>query len=139
MIPKIKISDNVEKVTNPGMKTVYRIYDHETGMAQADLLALVDEKFDESDDLTIYHPMSRWKYKVIPGGTYELRELLVPIFKRGQVVYQCPSLDGIREYSKRELDTIWEEIKRFAYPQEYYVDLTKKLLDLKLQLLNEHK
>ena len=139
MIPKIKISDNVEKVTNPGMKTVYRIYDHETGMAQADLLALVDAKFDESDDLTIYHPMSRWKYKVIPGGTYELRELLVPIFKRGQVVYQCPSLDGIREYSKRELDTIWEEIKRFAYPQEYYVDLTKKLLDLKLQLLNEHK
>lgn len=139
MIPKIKISDNVEKVTNPGMKTVYRIYDHETGMAQADLLALVDEKFDENDDLTIYHPMSRWKYKVIPGGTYELRELLVPIFKRGQVVYQCPSLDGIREYSKRELDTIWEEIKRFAYPQEYYVDLTKKLLDLKLQLLNEHK
>lgn len=139
MIPKIKISDNVEKVTNPGMKTVYRIYDHETGMAQADLLALVDEKFDENEDLTIYHPMSRWKYKVIPGGTYELRELLVPIFKRGQVVYQCPSLDGIREYSKRELDTIWEEIKRFAYPQEYYVDLTKKLLDLKLQLLNEHK
>lgn len=139
MIPKIKISDNVEKVTNPGMKTVYRIYDHETGMAQADILALVDEKFDENDDLTIYHPMSRWKYKVIPGGTYELRELLVPIFKRGQVVYQCPSLDGIREYSKRELDTIWEEIKRFAYPQEYYVDLTKKLLDLKLQLLNEHK
>lgn len=139
MIPKIKISDNVEKVTNPGMKKVYRIYEKETGMAQADLLALEDEKFDDTKDLTIYHPMSRWKYKVIEGGSYELRELLVPIFVRGEVVYQCPSLDGIREYSKRELATIWEEIKRFAYPQEYYVDLTKDLLDLKLKLLNEHK
>lgn len=139
MIPKIKISDNVEKVTNPGLKKVYRIYEKDTGMAQADLMALEHEVLDDQKDLTIYHPMSRWKYKVIQGGTYELRELLVPIFIRGKVVYQCPSLDGIREYSKRELDTIWEEIKRFAYPQEYYVDLTKDLLDLKLKLLNEHK
>ena len=125
MIPKIKISDNVEKVTNPGLKKVYRIYEKDTGMAQADLMALEHEVLDDQKDLTIYHPMSRWKYKVIEGGTYELRELLVPIFLRGKIVYQCPSLDGIREYSKRELDTIWEEIKRFAYPQEYYVDLTK--------------
>lgn len=139
MIPKIKISDNVEKVTNPGLKKVYRIYEKDTGMAQADLMALEHEVLDDQKDLTIYHPMSRWKYKVIEGGTYELRELLVPIFLRGKIVYQCPSLDGIREYSKRELDTIWEEIKRFAYPQEYYVDLTKDLLDLKLKLLNDHK
>lgn len=139
LIPKIKISDNAEKVTNPGMKKLYRIFDKETNMAEADLMALMDEEFDENQDLTIFHPMSRWKYKVIPGGTYELKELLVPIFKRGELVYKQPTLEEIRSYCSKELDTIWEEIKRFAYPQEYYVDLTEKLLTLKLELLNKYK
>lgn len=139
IIPKIKISDNVEKVTNPGLKKLYRIIDKETNMAQADLMALWDEKLDESKDLTIYHPMSRWKYKVIPAGSYILKELLVPIFIRGEQVYEEPTLDEIRAYCAEQLEYIWEEIKRFEYPQEYYVDLTEKLLTLKLEMLNEYK
>ena len=139
IIPKIKISDNVEKVTNPGLKKLYRIIDKETNMAQADLMALWDEELDESEDLTIYHPMSRWKYKVIPAGTYTLKELLVPIFIRGKQVYEEPTLDEIRTYCTKQLDYIWEEIKRFEYPQEYYVDLTEKLLSLKLEMLKAHK
>ena len=139
IIPKIKISDNVEKVTNPGLKKLYRIIDKETNMAQADLMALWDEELDESKDLTIYHPMSRWKYKVIPAGSYILKELLVPIFIRGEQVYEEPTLDEIRAYCAEQLEYIWEEIKRFEYPQEYYVDLTEKLLTLKVEMLNEYK
>ncbi len=139
MIPKIKISDNVEKVTNPGMKNLNRIYDVETGMAIADLLTLEDEVIDTSKDLTIYHPMSRWKYKVIPANSYKVRDMLVPIFKDGKLVYDLPTLQEIREYSQKELDTIWDEIKRFVYPQEYYVDLSEKLLDLKLSMLKKYK
>ena len=139
MIPKIKISDNVEKVTNPGMKNVYRIIDKQTNKAQADLLALEDEILDPNQDLTIYHPMSRWKYKVIPAGSYTLRSLLEPIFLQGELVYHCPSLAEIRDYAQKELDLIWEETKRFTYPQEYYVDLTEKLLTLKLDLLKKYK
>lgn len=139
MIPKIKISDNVEKVTNPGIKNLYRIYDKETGMAQADLMALYEEKFDENEDLAIYHPMSRWKYKIIKGGTYSLRSLLVPIIERGELVYDLPDLKEIREYTQKELETLWEEIKRFVNPQEYYVDLTDKLLNLKLNMLDQYK
>lgn len=139
MIPKIKISDNVEKVTNPGIKNLYRIYDKETGMAQADLMALYEEKFDENEDLAIYHPMSRWKYKIIKGGTYSLRPLLVPIIERGELVYDLPDLKEIREYTQKELETLWEEIKRFVNPQEYYVDLTDKLLNLKLNMLDQYK
>ncbi len=139
LIPKIKISDNVEKVTNPGIKNLYRIYDKETGMAQADLMALYEEKFDENEDLAIYHPMSRWKYKIIKGGTYSLRPLLVPIIERGELVYDLPDLKEIREYTQKELETLWEEIKRFVNPQEYYVDLTDKLLNLKLNMLDQYK
>ena len=139
MIPKIKISDNVEKVTNPGMKNLNRIMDKETGMAIADLLTLEDEVIDTTQDLTIYHPMSRWKYKVIPANTYTVRDMLVPIFKDGKLVYNLPSLEEIRAYSEKELATIWDEIKRFVYPQEYYVDLSEKLLNLKLEMLKKYK
>lgn len=139
MMPKIKISDNVEKVTNPGMKRLIRIFDKDTHMAQADLLVLDEETIDPSKDLMIYHPMSRWKYKVIEANTYEIKDLLVPIFKDGTLVYDKPSLQEIREYSKAQLETIWEEIKRFANPQEYYVDLSKKLLTLKLDMLKKYR
>lgn len=138
-IPKIKISDNVGKVTNPGVKDLYRIYDRETKMAIADLMTLQEETIDTKADLRIFHPMNRWKYKVIPGGTYEVRPLLVPVFKAGELVYDLPSLEAVRAYSKSELDTIWDEIKRFAFPQEYYVDLSEKLLDLKLRLLEQYR
>lgn len=139
VIPKIKISDNVEKVTNPGMKNLNRIMDKETGMAIADLLTLEDEVIDTTQDLTIYHPMSRWKYKAIPANTYTVRDMLVPIFKDGKLVYNLPTLEEIRAYSEKELATIWDEIKRFVYPQEYYVDLSEKLLNLKLEMLKKYK
>ena len=139
VIPKIKISDNVEKVTNPGMKNLNRIMDKETGMAIADLLTLEDEVIDTTQDLTIYHPMSRWKYKVTPANTYTVRDMLVPIFKDGKLVYDLPTLEEIRAYSEKELATIWDEIKRFVYPQEYYVDLSEKLLNLKLEMLKKYK
>ena len=139
MVPKIKISDNVEKVTNPGIKNLYRIMDKETGKSLADLMTLEEEVIDPEQDLTIYHAMSKWKNKTIPGGTYEIRNLLVPIFRNWQLVYDLPTLKGIRDYSQREMDTLWEEIKRFTYPQEYYVDLSEKLIDLKLKMLQEYK
>lgn len=138
-IPKIKISDNIEKVTNPGIKDLYRIYDKESGKAIADLLTLSTEKIDPNQDLRIFHPMNRWKYKVIRKGTYTIRPLLKEIIKNGQVVYPSCSLDDIRLYCKQEQETLWEEIKRFTYPQEYYVDLSEKLLNLKLELLHQYR
>lgn len=137
IIPKIKVSENIEKVTNPGMKNLYRIYDKESKKALGDIMTLHDEVIDPAEDLTIYHQMNSWKNKTIPGGSYELRDLLVPIFVNGSLVYDCPSLQQIREYSEAELDTLWDEIKRFTYPQTYYVDLSKKLLDLKLKMLED--
>ena len=139
IIPKIKISDNVEKVTNPGYKNLFRIYDKESGMAEGDLMALHDEIFDTNQDLTIYHPGNRWKYKVFKAGTYAMRDLLEPIVVKGELVYKQPTLEEIRDYSKEELKTIWDEIKRFAYPQEYYVDLTEKLLNLKMDMLDDFR
>ncbi|WP_273234306.1 nicotinate phosphoribosyltransferase [Ileibacterium valens] len=136
-IPKIKISENEEKITNPGMKKLYRIYDKNDQMAIADLMTLDHEILDPKKDLTIYHPMKKWKYKTIEGGTYLLRELMVPIFIHGKLVYKQPTLQEIREYCAREQETLWEEIKRFSNPQEYYVDLSEDLLDLKLDMISQ--
>ena len=91
----------------------------------------------ETDDLTIYHPMNSWKQKTFAKGTYRLRSLLVPIFIDGKLVYDVPTLQEIRTYAKAEMDLLWDEIYRFEYPQIYYVDLTKKLLDLKLKMLGD--
>ena len=137
IIPKIKVSENIEKVTNPGMKNLYRIYEKDSGMALGDIMTLVDETLDPQEDLTIYHQMNYWKNKTIPKGSYELRDLLVPIFIDGQLVYDCPSLAEIRAYSEKELSHLWDEVKRFTYPQTYYVDLSRKLLDLKMKMLEE--
>ena len=139
MIPKIKISENIEKVTNPGFKDLYRIYDKESGMAIADLMTIHGEVIDPNEDLTIYHQMNSWKNKTIPGGTYEIRDLLEPIIIQGQLVYDVPTLKEIRAYSEQEFTKIWDEVLRFEYPQTYYVDLSKKLLDLKLQMLQDVK
>lgn len=138
-IPKIKVSENVEKVTNPGFKNLYRIYDKETQKAVGDLMTLFEETIDESQDLTIYHQMNSWKHKTFKGGSYELRDLLEPIFVEGQLVYDVPTLDEIRTYSQNELTHLWDEIFRFEFPQDYYVDLSKKLLDLKLHMLEDVK
>ncbi len=136
-IPKIKRSENIEKITNPGYKDLYRIYDRESKMALADVMALHEEKLSEDQDLTIYHQMNTWKNKTFKAGSYYLEPLLLPIFIEGKLVYKRPNLVEIREFSEKAFKTIWEEVKRFAYPQTYYVDLTKKLSDLKHKLLLE--
>ncbi len=136
---KIKISENPVKITNPGNKTVYRIYDKESGKIRADLICLAQEKYDEKDDLKIFDPLATWKKLKIEGGTYTLRELLVPVFIKGKCVYETPKTMEIKEYCKRELDTLWDETRRFVNPQEVYIDLSKPLFDLKHKLLNEEE
>ena len=139
MIPKIKVSENIEKVTNPAYKDLYRIYDKESGKALADLMTSHGEVLDPNEDLTIYHQMNSWKNKTIEKGTYTVKNLLEPIFVNGELVYDVPNLKDVRAYSEQEFTTIWDEIQRFEYPQTYYVDLSKKLLDLKLKMLENVK
>ncbi len=134
---KIKISENPIKVTNPGNKTVFRIYDKETGKIRADLIALYDEVYDESRDLEIFDPIDTWKRSTLAAGTYTIRELLVPVFQKGQCVYDSPKTMEIQAYCRRELETLWEESRRLVNPQIVYVDLSKPLYDLKNKLLNE--
>lgn len=139
MIPKIKVSENVEKVTNPAFKDLYRIYDKETMKAIGDIMTVHGEVLDPNQDLTIYHQMNSWKNKTIPAGTYIIKDLLEPIFINGELVYDVPELSAIRDYSEAEFSNMWDEILRFEYPQTYYVDLSKKLLDLKLKMLEDVK
>ena len=135
-IPKIKLSENSEKITNPGNKTIYRIYDKETGKIRADLICLVGETFDESEDMVIFDPIETWKKTRIHGGTYKLRELLVPVFKKGECIYEdTASTMEIRERCQRELDTLWDETRRLTNPHEMYVDLSDKLYKIKTELL----
>ena len=133
VVPKIKISENPEKVTNPHFKRVYRIYDNETGRAIADLMCVHDEVIDTTKPLEIFDPVETWKKKVCEN--YTLRELLVPIFKDGECVYETPHISEIRDYCRKEIDTLWEEVKRFENPHRYYVDLSEKLWNIKRDLL----
>lgn len=133
VIPKIKISENPEKITNPHFKKIYRIYDNETGKASADLLAVYDEKIDPKKPLEIFDPVQTWKKKEFVD--YTLRELLVPIFKNGECVYTPPHIEEVRSYCMNEVDTLWDEVKRFENPHNYYVDLTEKLWNIKHELL----
>ena len=136
-IPKIKLSENVEKVTNPGNKTIFRIYDKATGKIRADLICLADEVFDPEKDMIIFDPMATWKKTKIEGSTYTLRELLVPIFKKGECVYTSPSVMEIRDICQKEKQTLWGETLRLVNPQEVYVDLSDKLYKIKSDLLEE--
>lgn len=136
-IPKIKLSENVEKVTNPGNKTFYRIYDNTTGKIRADLICLADEVFDESKDLKLFDPNAPWKKTKLIGGTYHMREMLIPVIKNGKAIYHSPSVMEIRDICTKEKDTLWDETKRFVNPQEIYVDLSQKLYDMKTELLNK--
>lgn len=136
-IPKIKLSENTEKVTNPGNKTVYRIYSKSTGKIKADLICLADEKFDAEETMVIFDPVDTWKKTKVLGGTYELRELLVPIFKNGECVYTSPSVKELRANCQKEQNTLWDESRRLVNPHEVYVDLSQKLYDLKKELLEE--
>jgi nicotinate phosphoribosyltransferase len=136
---KIKISENPQKITNPGNKTVYRIYDKETGKIRADLICLVGEKYDESEPLKIFAPDATWKKLTIEAGTYRLRELLVPIFVNGRCVYNSPATMEIKKFCEEELATLWDETRRLVNPQEVYVDLSKPLYELKQELLNKRE
>ena len=133
IIPKIKISENPEKITNPHFKKVYRIYDNETGTAVADQLCVYDETIDESEPLELFDPVQVWKTKTVTNFT--ARELLVPIFKGGECIYECPTIHEVRDYCKAQIMTLWDEVKRFENPHKYYVDLSRKLWDIKHGLL----
>ena len=138
-LPKIKISDNPEKVTNPGMKKMVRVYDKQTGKMIADIIALEHEHFDESKELVLYTEKARWKKIRLKANSYTLRELLVPIFKAGQLVYEVPKTMDIKAYSRKELDTLWEEYKRLVNPQIMQVVLSDELYALKEKMLENYK
>lgn len=134
--PKIKISENVGKITTPHYKKLYRFFGNDTGKAIADYLCVHDETVDDSHDLEIFDPDATWKRKNVYNFT--AKELQVPVFLGGKLVYDLPKLDDIRSYCMEQVDTLWEEIKRFDNPQTYYVDLSQKLWDIKYGLLKEN-
>ena len=137
-VPKIKISENAEKITNPGDKKIYRIYDAQ-GMIIADLIALADEEFSTENPLLLFDPIETWKKTLLPGGSYSMRELLVPVFRKGECVYESPTVMEIQKRCREELNTLWEESKRFEYPHQTYVDLSRKLWNLKNNLLDRYQ
>ena len=134
---KIKVSENVEKITTPGEKKVYRLYDKETGKAEADYIALANEKIDDSNPMVIFDPLFTWKMKRMEN--YKARSMQVQIFDKGDLVYESPSLEEIATYSKGEVKSLWEEVKRFDQPHNYYVDLSQDLWNLKQNLILEAK
>ena len=138
-IPKIKLSENVEKITNPGNKTIRRIYSRETGKLIADLICLADESFDESGSLLLFDPVQTWKKTHLAPRSYTMRELLVPIFQKGVCVYQSPAVMDIQKYCKKELSTLWEETLRLVNPHKVHVDLSNELWHMKNQLLEAYQ
>ncbi len=135
-IPKIKLSENPWKITNPGNKTVYRIYDRESGKVKADLIALAEEKYSADNPLKLFDPLSTWKKTYLKAGSYTLREILIPVFKNGKCVYTSPSVMEIRKYCQKELNTLWDETRRLVNPHDVYVDLSNELYRLKNELLD---
>lgn len=134
--PKIKISETVEKITTPGFKKVYRIKSLENNKAMADFITLESESHPQEDTITIFDPINTWKEQTLEGIYFE--ELLTPIFKRGVCVYQNPTVKEIQNYCKQEVDSLWDEVKRFEFPHRYYVDLSQDLWQLKNDLLKKH-
>lgn len=137
LISKIKVSENVEKITTPGFKNVYRLYDKKTGKAEADYISLREEEMDDSKPLVIFDPLFTWKMKKMDN--YKARLMQEKIFENGKLIYEEPSLDEIAKYCKSELDSMWEEVKRFDTPHNYYVDLSQDLWNLKQNLILEAK
>ncbi|GAA6514187.1 nicotinate phosphoribosyltransferase [Phocea massiliensis] len=134
-IPKIKVSESVEKITTPGFKRLYRLYDKENGKALADYITLYDETVDDSKPLTIFDQHAPWKKQTLEN--YVSRPLLEPIFSKGKLVYTLPSLDEVKAYCTEQVNTLWDEVTRFENPHTYYVDLSQKLWDMKYNLLEE--
>ena len=138
-IPKIKLSENAEKITNPGDKVIYRVYDKESGKLFADLIALIDEVYDENEDLLLFDPIETWKKTLLKAGTYTIKPLMIPVFINGECVYKDrPTVMEIQQVFKNELETLWDESKRLVNPHEIHIDLSQKLWDLKKKLLDEH-
>ena len=136
IIPKIKISENVTKITTPHFKKFYRLYDRISGKALADQLCVFDEIIDDSKELEIFDPNYTWKKKKL--SNFYAKEMLIPVFKAGKCVYDKPSYAEICGYCKAQVDTLWEEIKRFENPHTYYVDLSEKLWKVKNELLEKN-
>lgn len=134
--PKIKISENVEKITTPGFKQVYRFYDNDDNKAIADLVCLHEEEIND-DEIEIFHPVHTWKRKTLTN--FHTKKLLVPIFEKGKLVYELPSLEDIKKNKEREVDTLWEEVQRFEFPHIYIVDLSQKLWEMKNDMINKAK
>ena len=136
-VPKIKVSENVAKVTIPGAKKLWRLYDNETGKAIADLITCEDEVVDDSQPYELFDRDFTWKRKVVEN--YTARELLQPLFVKGKCVYEYPHIEKIKAYCKEQIDTLWDEVLRFENPHNYYVDLSQKLWDLKSDMLKQIK
>ncbi len=136
-IPKIKLSENTEKVTNPGNKTIYRIYEKDSRKIKADLICLADETFDTTKKLRLFDSLETWKRTTLQGGSYTMRELLVKVFEKGNCIYHSPKVMDIQKYCEEEKNTLWNETKRFTNPHEVYVDLSDQLFDMKRQILNK--
>lgn len=137
IVPKIKISENVEKITTPHFKKVYRLFEKESGKAIGDVLCVYDETIDDTKPYTLFDPIHTWKKKVVTD--YVAKPLLVPLFQNGEKVYTSPDVHTIRRYCAEQLDTLWDQIKRFEYPQTYYVDLSQKLWQVKNDLLEAQR
>jgi len=135
MQPKIKISETVQKITTPGFKSLYRLYSRETGMALADYVTLIDEKVDDSGELTIFDPNNIWKRKTLYN--FKAENIRVQIFDKGRKVYDSPSIEEIRNYCAQQYATIWDELKRFEFPHKYYVDLSQNLWNIRHDLLEQ--
>ena len=135
--PKIKISENVGKITTPHFKKIYRLRGRETGKAEADLLCVYDEVIDDTKPLEIFDPQHTWKRKVLENFTAS--ELLVPIFKNGVQVYELPTIEEIRQHCREEIEGMWDEVRRFTNPHNYYVDLSEKLWQIKHDMISEYR
>ena len=136
-IPKIKLSNNPSKVTNPGIKKIIRFYDKSTGKIKADLICLEEEHYSQDERIKLFDHMAKWKKMILKPGEYTIRELLVPVFINGECVYKSPSVKDIRSYCQKELETLWDEHRRLANPHIVPVDLSDKLIDLKNKLIDE--
>ncbi|MGM9652651.1 MAG: nicotinate phosphoribosyltransferase [Eubacteriales bacterium] len=136
LTPKIKVSENAAKITNPGVKKIYRLYSKESGKAEADYICLADETVDGTP-IELFDPDYTWKRKTLTD--YRARELLVPVFRGGECVYDFPSLSEVRDYCRRELESMWGEVLRFENPHNYYVDLSQQLWDLKHDMIRSHR
>lgn len=136
ILPKIKLSENVGKITNPGFKHVWRLIDRESGKAIADVLANNDEIIDEDKPYELFDPEYTWKRKLVTN--FHAKKLLIRIFDKGNCVYESPQLKDIKSYCKEQIDTLWDEVKRFENPHKYYVDLSKPLWEMKEMLLQKY-